>query len=101
MPVQPRGEVAPSQPRRAVPAATGAFEPRALGRPEPAPLPFEAELGTILYAPERKLAIVDGRIVQVGDDVRGARIVDITATSVLLRDMQGRLHQLTLGTRVR
>jgi hypothetical protein len=61
------------------------------------PLPFDAALGTILYAPERRLAIIDGRIVQPGDDVRGARVVDITPTSVLLRDGQGRLRRLTLG----
>ncbi len=64
---------------------------------QPSPLPFEATLGTILYGPERKLAIVDGRIVQAGDDVRGARVVEITATSVYLRDEQGRLRRLTAG----
>ena len=64
---------------------------------EDTPLPFEAALGTILYAPERKLAIIDGHIVQIGDDVRGARVIDITQTTVLLRDAQGRLRQLTLG----
>ena len=60
--------------------------------------PFEAELGTILYSADRKLAIVDGRIVTVGDDVRGARIVDITPSAVLLRDGQGRLRRLGLST---
>ncbi len=64
---------------------------------QPSPLPFEATLGTILYGPERKLAIVDGRIVQAGDDVRGARVVEITPTSVYLRDEQGRLRRLTAG----
>ena len=60
--------------------------------------PFEAELGTILYSADQKLAIVDGRIVTVGDDVRGARIVDITPSAVLLRDGQGRLRRLGLST---
>lgn len=68
---------------------------------QPSPLPFEATLGTILYGPERKLAIVDGRIVQAGDDVRGARVVEITPTSVYLRDEQGRLRRLTAGGSVR
>ena len=58
-------------------------------------------LGTILYAPERKLAIVDGRIVQAGDDVNGARVVDITPTAVMLRDAQGRLRRLGLGASAR
>lgn len=66
-------------------------------RPEGSALPFEAVLGTILYGPDRKLAVVDDRIVQVGDDVRGAVVVEITPTSVMLRDPQGRLRRLTLG----
>jgi hypothetical protein len=60
-------------------------------------VPFDAVLGTILYSPDRKLAIVNGRIVGPGDDVNGARIVDITTTMVLLRDAQGRLRSLTVG----
>ena len=55
--------------------------PRA--RPAPAPevaLPFDAAFGTILYSADRKLAIIDNRIVGVGDEVRGARVVEITAT---------------------
>jgi hypothetical protein len=50
-----------------------------------------------LYSPDRKLAIVNGRIVAPGDAVDGARVVDITPTMVLLRDAQGRLRSLTLG----
>ncbi len=65
--------------------------------PPEVPLPFEAALGTILYGPERRLAIIDGRIVQIGDQVNGARVVDITSTDVFLRDGQGRLRQLPLG----
>ena len=73
-----------------------------MARARPAPpaeiaQPFDAALGTILYSPDRKLAIIDNRIVAVGDDVRGARIVEITAAAVMLRDAQGRLRQLTLG----
>jgi hypothetical protein len=65
---------------------------------EPAPLPFDVVLGAILYSPDRKLAIIDGRIVQPDDDVRGARVIDITPTAVLLRDAGGRLRRLTLGS---
>jgi hypothetical protein len=72
----------------------------ALPPPEIA-LPFDAVLGTILYAPERQLAIIDGRIVQAGDEINGARVVDITPTAVLLRDAQGRLRRLGLGASVR
>lgn len=65
----------------------------------PAPevsLPFEGTLGTILYGADRKLAIVDGRIVQVGDEVRGAKVVEITPNSVLFRDRKGQLRRLGL-----
>ena len=77
---------------------------RARARPAPAPevaLPFDALLGTILYSPDRKLAIIDGRIVGPGDEVRGARIVDITPMVVMLRDGQGRLKRLTVASGVR
>jgi hypothetical protein len=58
-------------------------------------------LATILYAPDRKLAIIDGKIVGLGDDVRGARVVDITPNSVLLRDAQGRMRILAIGPSAR
>jgi hypothetical protein len=80
-------------PRRAVQPRGGLPSAR---DPEPG-LPFDAVLGTILYAPDRKLAIVDGRIVQSGDEVNGALVIDITPTAVLLRDAQGRLRRLGLG----
>ena len=73
-------------------------------RPGPAPetaQPFDAVLGTILYSPDRKLAIVDGDIVTTGDEVRGARVVEITPNAVMLRDGQGRLWRLGLGVGVR
>ena len=50
-----------------------------------------------LAVDDRKFAIVNGRIVGPGDEVNGARIVDITPTTVLLRDAQGRLRSLSLG----
>jgi hypothetical protein len=45
------------------------------------------------------LAIVDGRIVGEGDEIRGAQVVEITQNAVLLRDAQGRLRRLTGGSR--
>jgi hypothetical protein len=79
-----------------VPAAIAAPPPVRRPPPEEVPIPFEGTLGTILYGADRKLAIIDGRIVQVGDEVRGARVVEITQNSVLFRDQQGRLRRLTL-----
>ena len=90
--------VVPSRATEAPRVDAGAA-PQARQRPAPidVPLGFDAALGTILYSPDRKLAIVDGRIVGVGDEIRGARIVDITPTAVMLRDAQGRLRRLALG----
>lgn len=73
--------------------------PRARERPAAAAVPFDAVLGTILYSSDRKLAIIDGRIVGVGEEVKGARVLDITPTVVTLRDGQGRLRTLTLAGR--
>ena len=89
---------APAVLRRAQTPQREETAPRESQKPEPAPLPFDAVLGTILYSPDRKLAIIDGRIVQPDDDVRGARVIDITPTAVLLRDAGGRLRRLTLGS---
>jgi hypothetical protein len=87
-------------PRVNTPPARSPRQPATERRRAPEPevaLPFDGVLGTILYAPERRLAIIDGRIVQPGDEVSGARVVDITPTAVLLRDAQGRLRRLGLG----
>ena len=54
-----------------------------------------------MYGPDRKLAVVDNRIVQVGDEIRGAVVVEIAPTAVLLRDAQGRMRRLSLGTGAR
>jgi len=40
-------------------------------------LHFAGELQTILYGPDRRLAVIDGRILQQGDEIRGARIVEL------------------------
>jgi len=91
---------APEQ-RVAAPPARPAPEParRARDPRQELALPFDASLETILYSPERRLALVDGRIVQIGDVVRGARITEITETTVLLRDASNRLRSIALGDR--
>ncbi len=83
---------------RPVRMAVGLAPLRARTAPPPeVVLAFDAVLGTILYSPDRKLAIVDNRIVGVGDEVRGARVIEITPATVMLRDTQGRLRRLALG----
>ncbi len=88
-PVQPAVRAPIAEPRPLAPAPRGRTD-------DAAPLRFEGSLGTILYGSDRKVAIVDGRIVQIGDDIRGAHVVDITPDAVLFRDAQGRLRKLTL-----
>jgi len=104
-PVQPVAQPRVVQLREEPPPARVQRQPAPDRRPAMPPpeiaLPFDAVLGTILWAPERKLAIIDGRIVQAGDEINGARVVDITPTTVLLRDAQGRLRRLGLGASVR
>ncbi len=75
--------------------------PRARQAPPEKPLPFEALLGTILYPPDRKLAIIDGRIVAPGDEIRGARVIDITSGTVTLRDGAGHVRLLTMNSKRR
>ena len=85
----------PPTKRDGTPAVTA---PRAVvAKPPEVALPFDAVLGTILYSTDRKLALIDNRIVGVGDDVRGARVTEITPVAVLLRDPQGRLRRLRIG----
>lgn len=89
---------------RETPARIGQQPARLRARPAPpretAP-PFEAKLGGILISPDRKLAIIDGRIVAPGDEVRGARIIAITSSTVTLRDGEGRLRKLTMNSKER
>lgn len=90
---------APSERRPAADSASlRVVRPPERAKATPEPTPFDAVLESILYATDRKLAIVDGRIVQPGDVIRGAVIVDITPSSVLLRDATGRPRRLSLGS---
>ena len=101
VPASPTPTPAPPT-RTPAPATPSQVRPGSVPTPSPAPkpepaLPFDAALETILYSADRKLAIIDGRIVGVGDIVRGARIVEIAPTVVMLRDDRGRLRRLALG----
>src|SRR5262245_21607499 len=61
--------------------------------------PPDVTVESILYSPDRRLAIVDGRILTVGDAVDGFRIVDITPTTVVVADGRGGVLQLAAGRR--
>ncbi len=97
-------EIPPREPRSpnstARPVTAARLSSREISRPAATTAPV-ANVESILYAPDRRLAIVDGRIVTIGDYVAGARIVDITQTSVVVVDGRGGRAQLTAGTRER
>src|SRR6185436_17436071 len=77
-------------------SVSGARAPR---RPQSAAAASSLHLGSILFGPDRKLATIDGRIVEAGDDVGGAMVVEISPTTVTLRDRMGRFQKLSLGGR--
>jgi len=96
------------------PAATPKAEPKIIAsrpvdarskdpayvRLSPAASP-DVTVESILYSPDRRFAIVDGRIMTIGDSVDGFRIVDITPTTVVVADGRGAVLQLAAGRRAR
>jgi hypothetical protein len=60
-------------------------------------LPFDGALEMVLYGADRQVAIIDGRIVEIGDQFRGARVIAIEPAGVLLRDQAGRLRRMSLA----
>jgi len=84
------------------PPAAPRTEPTTAARRPVAPTALpDATVESILYSPDRRLAIVDGRIMTIGDAVDGFRIVDITPTSVVVADGRGGVLQLAAGRRAR
>ncbi len=62
----------------------------------PAEKPKPLQLTSILYSPERKIAIIDDQMLAVGDRIRGARLVELTRKSArLLRE--GKVINLSLA----
>ena len=62
----------------------------------PADKPKPLQLTSILFSPDRKIAIIDDQMLAVGDRIRGARLVELTRKSArLLRD--GKVINLSLA----
>jgi hypothetical protein len=54
------------------------------------------QLTSILYSPQRKIAIIDDQMLAVGDRIRGAELIRLTRASArLLRN--GKIINLSLG----
>lgn len=67
------------------------------GRLPPDTEAFEAAVSTILVGADRALAIVDGRIVTPGDQIRGARILEIKENGIILKDKRDQVRWLPVG----
>ena len=53
-------------------------------------------VGAILFSSERRIAIVNGRTVGIGDRIDIGEIVDITRDAIFVRRADGQVRQLTL-----
>jgi hypothetical protein len=63
------------------------------GEPEP-----EIVLNSILYSPMRKLAMVNGRAVRVGDRVGAARVLDIQPDAIVVELPSGGVRTIARRT---
>jgi MSHA biogenesis protein MshK len=62
------------------PTRPATFTPGAAPAPSGRP-----RLESVLIAPDRRLAVISGQRVQVGDRIGGAQVVSITESAVVLR----------------
>jgi hypothetical protein len=58
--------------------------------------PFPVPVSSIMWSADRQFAVVEGHILGVGDSIRGARIVEIRADALIVRDGSGRLRRAGL-----
>jgi MSHA biogenesis protein MshK len=58
-------------------------------------VPSDLVLQTVLVSPERRNAIVNGRLLRVGDSISGMRVIEIRESAVVLRG-PGELRTLSL-----
>jgi hypothetical protein len=100
-------------PRVAAPARTAAAGVKPSGPPAEATaegLPAEGprapsdrfpaaplEVTSILWSADRKLAIVNGRILGVGDTIQGFEVVEVRQDAIIVRNRAGRLLRAALG----
>jgi Tfp pilus assembly PilM family ATPase len=104
-------ERARAEASRAPSPAPPALAPRPLSAGEPAPLRVDRRVGTaapaaaaapaadpviqcILYAPDRRLALIGGHVVRVGDRVDAGVIADIEPKAVIVRRPSGELRRV-------
>jgi hypothetical protein len=87
------------------PAAPSVVAPPVAAPPPPAPfdggLSETVDVSSILYSPERKLAIINGRIARVGDRVGTSTVFDIQPRAVVMESADGRRWTIQLRDRAR
>ena len=82
------------------PAGTPAATPPAVAREPQAPVAAYALVSAVLIGPDRTAsAVINGRVVRVGDKFEDATVVAIDASGVRLHSPKGRIH-LGLWSRV-
>jgi hypothetical protein len=96
----PRGAV-PAQPERVTPRVSG--QPPGLAASQRPRVPLREPLpvvNSILFAPDRRLAVVDGAIVREGEAVGPRVLIRIEPDAVLLREPSGHEVRVPLRRRV-
>lgn len=88
----------PSTPSPRPPGGQPGTPPPASVKPEPVTPPRPMEVKGIVMFPGGALAIVNDRIVKVGDQVDGHRVERITETEVVLRQPDRTLRTVTLSS---
>jgi hypothetical protein len=91
----PGGAAATARP--ATPSEPAAPRTAAGSRTPERMLSASLAIASILWAPERQFAVIDGRVVGVGDVVSAMRIVEIQPDGVIARDRAGRLRRAALN----
>ena len=66
------------------------------GATVPAIAPARLAVHTIIIRPDRRYAVIDGRTLEVGDQIRGMRVVRIEESGVVLRELNGKKLGLEL-----
>jgi Tfp pilus assembly PilM family ATPase/outer membrane murein-binding lipoprotein Lpp len=68
-------------------------------RPKEASAEPELVVGSILYSSERRLAIINGRIVRIGDRIGSSTILDIEPRAVIVESSDGTKRTIGLTSR--
>jgi MSHA biogenesis protein MshK len=63
--------------------------------------PEELHLDAVIVSPDRRIAVINGQYLSMGDEIVGSHIVDIQANTVQLDGPGGRITLLLFGKSVK